>query len=197
MEEDDGLLLNLAGTNSSAGDNKASKARSNPWIRKQERREKALVWLQLGFFLPCFHALTRPDRTLRPSQDARKKQRKDLQPHQKQPAPKAAASALKGYSLDAPLKEEPHQDAPQGPPMTQERNDASTKEGVSRLTHPGRQNTKPDLGRLQARGQGGPALPSALHALQNACTQPLALAVRTWSVPYACKGRRRCTQPFP
>ena len=179
MEEDNGLLLNLAGTDSAVGDIKAPKARSNPWIRKQERREKALVWLQLDFALPCFHALTRPDRTLRPSQDARKKQRRDLQSHQKQPAPKAAASALKGYSLDAPLKEEPHQDAPQGVPVTQKRDYASAREGVSRSAHPGRQNAKPDLGRLQARGQGRLALPNALHSLQDACTLPLGLAVRT------------------
>ena len=43
MEEDDGLLLNLAGTDSAANDVRTVKARSNPWIRKQERREKALV----------------------------------------------------------------------------------------------------------------------------------------------------------
>ena len=189
MEEDDGLLLNLAGTNSAAGDGKPPKARSNPWIRKQERREKAQVWLQLDFALPCLHALTRPDRTLRPSQDARKKQGRDLQPHQKQPAPKAAASALKGYSLDAPLNEELHQDAPQGPPMTQKRDDASIREGGSRSAHPGRQNAKADLGRLRARGQGRPALPSALHSLQDTCTQPVALAVRTWGVPSTCKSR--------
>ncbi len=164
MEEHNGLLLNLAGTDSAVGDIKAPKARSNPWIRKQERREKALVWLQLDFALLCFHALTRSDRTMRLSQDARKNQRRDLQPHRKQPAPKAAASALKGYSLDAPLREEPHQDAPQGPLMTQKRNAASAEEGVSRSAHSGRQNAKPDLGRLQARGQGRPALPNALHS---------------------------------
>ena len=43
MDGEDGLMLNLAGTDSTLIALQASKPRSNPWIRKQERREKALV----------------------------------------------------------------------------------------------------------------------------------------------------------
>ena len=43
MEIDDGLLLNLAGTEATDVHVKVQKPRSNPWMRKQERREKALV----------------------------------------------------------------------------------------------------------------------------------------------------------
>ena len=47
MDGEDGLMLNLAGTDSTLIAIQASKPRSNPWIRKQERREKALVCYSL------------------------------------------------------------------------------------------------------------------------------------------------------
>jgi hypothetical protein len=43
MEIDDGLVLNLAGTEATDVHIKRERPRSNPWVRKQERREKALV----------------------------------------------------------------------------------------------------------------------------------------------------------
>ncbi|CAL5219539.1 g1390 [Coccomyxa viridis] len=112
MEEDDGLLLNLAGTDSAA------------------------------------------------NEDARKKQRRELQPPKKQQPSKAAASALKGYSLDAALDEEPQQHAPPGPPLPQKPSETSIRGRNTQTAQPEVHEAQAEARRLQAnRRESRPAEP--------------------------------------
>ena len=109
MENEDGLLLNLAGTEVTDVHAKVQKPRSNPWMRKQERREKALVRNAHTMFSTSAYIGTQMSKeTLCIPQEARKKQRRDSQSKPKDHPPKRPVSALKGYSLDAA----PGEDAP-------------------------------------------------------------------------------------
>lgn len=155
MEDDDGLMLNLAGTDLTETHVRAPKPRSNPWMRKQERREKALVRCSLTMLShTCIVELDRGDDNLNIPQDARKKQRRDAQPQQQQPPPNKAASALKGYSLDVTPDKESREVAPREPSTTQSQAQAPQYERATRAGHP-RHQEAPAENRHRKPGKQG------------------------------------------